>query len=220
MSAHALYVELESAGVHITARGDKLHIEAPIGTVTPALRERLAENKPALLRLLQSNSEMRLQLLAIANALLIDPAIVTRLDDVDVAECAGLEPDVLTAYVRALYDGHLLELGRSPPGDTAPAICHHCGPVFLHPLVAALAPVVAGWPRVLGSACCHIRARKTLPRPLVNCGACSRFKPDPINPAAGIGTCLQNVDQEKPLFPNADRRCQVFQPIGGANDGN
>jgi len=83
-----------------------------------------------------------------------------------------------------------------------------------------MAPIVDGWARVLGCPWCHVKNRKPLPRPAVTCSACKQFQRDKINPCDGIGTCLQNVDQEKPLFPNADRKCQAFQPIGGASDGN
>lgn len=52
MNAVDLLAEVSRAGIHLTRRGDKLHVSAPRGTVTPALRERLTQAKPELLRLL------------------------------------------------------------------------------------------------------------------------------------------------------------------------
>ena len=50
-AAEVLLVELREAGVTVTADGGQLRINAPIGIVTPLLRERMVENKPALLEL-------------------------------------------------------------------------------------------------------------------------------------------------------------------------
>jgi hypothetical protein len=54
-----------------------------------------------------------------------------------------------------------------PPDETAAAICQHCGPIWLHPAVGSVAPVVDGWPRVLGCPWCHVKNRDALPRPLL-----------------------------------------------------
>ena len=49
MSAQALLNDLNRAGATVEIRGDKLHIAAPRGTVTPALRQALTTHKPELL---------------------------------------------------------------------------------------------------------------------------------------------------------------------------
>jgi|GEM_PF-2352469 len=52
MSAAApdLLADLARSGIKLTPRGDKLHVEAPKGTLTPELRQTLAERKADLLR--------------------------------------------------------------------------------------------------------------------------------------------------------------------------
>ncbi|MBQ4853744.1 hypothetical protein IMW82_03495 [Rhodanobacter sp. B2A1Ga4] len=80
--------------------------------------------------------------------------------------------------------------GRVPAGDTARMWCKGCGPVWIHPDVAEVLPVVDGWPRALGCPWCFVRkAGGNLPRPSVACEGCRHFTPDTINPAAGMGTC-------------------------------
>ena len=49
MTLEALMAETARLGIRLEARGDRLHVEAPAGAVTPALREQLARQKPALL---------------------------------------------------------------------------------------------------------------------------------------------------------------------------
>jgi hypothetical protein len=43
---------LDSVGVVVTARGDRLVVDAPAGALTPALKSELLAHKPALLGLL------------------------------------------------------------------------------------------------------------------------------------------------------------------------
>ena len=43
MSVLALIRECRDAGIHLQPRGDRLRVEAPAGTVTPELRQRLAK---------------------------------------------------------------------------------------------------------------------------------------------------------------------------------
>ncbi|MBI5018481.1 MAG: hypothetical protein HZB55_23725 [Deltaproteobacteria bacterium] len=53
MTALDLLRDLEAQGFLLEARGERLHVEAPAGTLTPELRANLTEHKPTLLRLLQ-----------------------------------------------------------------------------------------------------------------------------------------------------------------------
>lgn len=55
MNAAQLLTELKGRGVMLEAKGDRLVIDAPKGTVTPELREVLAERKAELLTLLKVN---------------------------------------------------------------------------------------------------------------------------------------------------------------------
>jgi hypothetical protein len=72
----------------------------------------------------------------------------------------------LRAYVRALRDADLRRHGRVPPDETAQALCVACGPVWVAPGVAAVAPKVAGWCRLLGCPWCHVRrAGLAVPHP-------------------------------------------------------
>jgi hypothetical protein len=49
MSPDDLFAETQRLGITLSARGDRLHVEAPAGRVTPELRAALARHKPALL---------------------------------------------------------------------------------------------------------------------------------------------------------------------------
>ena len=130
-------------------------------------------------------------------------------------DLASLNGGQLSAYVLMLSESADREDGRCPRDETAPALCRHCGPIWIAPEVAAMAPIVDGWARVLGCPWCHVKNRKPLPRPAVTCSACNHFQRDKINPRDGIGSCSMGCDHERPLFPNASRKCQSFQPTGG-----
>lgn len=53
MTPADLLTELERRGVKLTLAGDRLHVEAPAGVLTPDLKETLAKHKAALLTLLE-----------------------------------------------------------------------------------------------------------------------------------------------------------------------
>ena len=46
---------------------------------------------------------------------------------------------------------------------------------------------------------------------LVRCRDCVNFRPDPINPPAGIGRCRVDAAGDRPPWPNAPRRCERFE---------
>jgi len=52
MTATALLTELRHRGATVTVVGDRLRVEAPVGTITPEIRGALARFKPALLAIL------------------------------------------------------------------------------------------------------------------------------------------------------------------------
>ena len=94
MNAIPLIRELTAAGIRLQARGDRLHIDAPAGAVTPELRQRLTEHKADLLAL----HAIRRRLLDVAASLGIPRAVVD-----------ALPPEELeaTAQQAALCEGYM-----------------------------------------------------------------------------------------------------------------
>src|SRR6185312_12358432 len=97
MNAGPLLRELQAAGVTLSATGDRLHVEAPAGAVTPGLRQRIAENKASLLAELNQPTTTapgtRAALLALADSLGLDHAIVHGLPEQDMALWAQVPPE-------------------------------------------------------------------------------------------------------------------------------
>lgn len=218
MSAAPLIRELREAGIVLTASGDRLHVEAPAGTATPELRQRIAERKADLLVALRqpdttttsSPTDMRASLLVLADRPGIDHAAVVRLPSADLPAWATVPTEALPDYLRALGDVATRQAGKVPLDDIAPIHCAHCGPVFVHPAIAACLPVVNGWARAIGCPWCAIRkAGGAVPRPRIACETCTRFQPDTINPVAGVGTCASGHGTHHPMQRHG---CGDFQP--------
>jgi len=93
----------------------------------------------------------------LAAAAQVDLHHVHRMLDPDLADYAGLSDAQLTACLHMLADTADRNAGRVPAGDTAAMHCIHCGPVYIHPDIAAVLPVVDGWPRGLGCPWCYVR---------------------------------------------------------------
>lgn len=160
-------------------------------------------------------AEVRGRLIAIAEADLFDVALLDSQDADDLALLVSLDDNGLRAFLQCLHDANLRERGQCPADEAAHALCRSCGPVWIAPEVAKLAPIIEGWPRVLGCPWCHVRNRQAMPRPAVQCGDCRHFTPDPVNPGAGMGRC--GIDREprnsEPMFyPGARRECERFAP--------
>jgi len=133
---------------------------------------------------------LRAHLLALAADAAIDVDHVHRLHDANVAACIGLDARQLADYLALLAYTADRHAGRVPLNDTAAIHCKRCGPVWIHPTIAEVLPVVDGWPRALGCPWCFVRkAAGYIPRPSVTCEGCRHFTPDTINPTAGMGTC-------------------------------
>ena len=114
---------------------------------------------------------LRAHLLGLATGAGIDVDHVHRLHDLDVAACIGLDARQLADYLAMLADTADRHVGRVPAGDTAPIHCEGCGPVWIHPSIAEVLPVVDGWPRALGCPWCFVRkAGGAVPRPPVRGG--------------------------------------------------
>lgn len=218
MSAAQLIRQLKEAGIHLSASGDRLRVEAPAGIVTAELRQCIAENKAGLLVELQrcvatDGREMdgcRARLLALADTLGLPHSLVRRIPGTELHLWAAVPADALPVYLHALDDMATRQAGKVPPGDTASIYCQHCGPVYVHPEVAAVLPVVNGWPRALGCPWCAIRkAGGDVPRPRVTCERCASFHPDTINPAAGVGMCQRGHGTHYPMQCHG---CGDFRP--------
>jgi hypothetical protein len=117
----------------------------------------------------------------------------------------------LSTYVNMLAETSAREQGKRPADETARAWCRHCGPVWIAPEVAEVAPVLDGWPRLLGCPGCHVRNRAALARPVVTCAECAHFARDAINPDEGSGHCVAGCDPQRP-YPGAERQCARFLP--------
>ena len=105
-------------------------------------------------------------MLELADRLGIAPAHVHRIPDADLSAWQAVPAESLGAFLQALDATATRQAGRVPAGDTAAIHCAGCGPVFVHPGIAAVLPVVDGWPRALGCPWCAIRkAGGTVPRP-------------------------------------------------------
>ncbi len=157
-----------------------------------------------LSRLADALKPLRARLLALAERQVVEVTHVHRLHDLDVAACAGLDDCQLAAYLDMVRDTAGRHAGRVPLDDTAAMHCEGCGPVWIHPDIAAVLPVVDGWPRALGCPWCFVRkAGDYIPRPPVTCEGCRHFTPDMINPPSGMGVCGAGNGMHYPMQRHA-----------------
>ncbi|TAM57202.1 MAG: hypothetical protein EPN49_15795 [Rhodanobacter sp.] len=94
MSAVELIHQCRAAGIRLKPKGDRLHVEAPIGTLTPELRQALTDHKLALLALHTTRARLRV----LAASMGIPRAVV---DDLPLEELEA------TAEQAALCEGHM-----------------------------------------------------------------------------------------------------------------
>lgn len=217
MTAATLIRELADTGVRLSRRGDRLHVEARPGAITPAVRQRLVECKAELLAALPEPAapveSLRARLRRIAEAENMDPNLADRLPAGEERDYAVLEDDQLVGLLACWRDDSYRERGVPAPDDTATAFCRGCGPVLLHPSVAALAPAVNGVPRVLGCPWCHHRAKgRRVPRPKVTCAGCRFYTRDLVNPAGGQGRCGLPGVGPRWHFPHERHACPDWRP--------
>jgi hypothetical protein len=98
MSAIELIRQCRAAGIRLQARGDRLHVEAPVSSVTPELRQALIDHKADLLAL----HAIRARLHALAVCLGIPRAVV---------EALPVEELEATAKQATLCEGHMAGSG-------------------------------------------------------------------------------------------------------------
>lgn len=155
---------------------------------------------------------VRARLLELAAAAYTDTAPVRALSEAFLHDCESMADDALRALLAMLADDAERRAGRAPKGDTAAALCQHCGPVYLHPSIVAVLPVADGWPRALGCPWCFIRkAGLYVPQPPVMCAGCRHYRPDAVNPEQGMGHCAIEACTGT-TWPYQTRRCPAFKP--------
>lgn len=153
---------------------------------------------------------LRVRLVRLAKAERRDPTLIDRIALADLPEYAGMTDAQLVALLSMLPDDADREAGRVPTGDTAKILCRSCGPVWVHPAIARMLPMVGGWPRALGCPWCFIRARGiAIPRPHVVCVDCRHRIPATTN-LQGMGRCA--VGNESATWPCMRHRCADFRP--------
>lgn len=181
---------------------------ATLATLRAGSVGKVAESQESQGADVEKTQVMRAHLLTLAESEGIDPAHVHRLHDDDLrAIPADYAEHNLTAYLRALERDTGMDAGMVPWDWQAVAQCDGCGPVHLwEPLRVKACP----W-------CFKRKAGKSIPRPLVKCGDCIHYVPDPLNPAAGVGTCGVGCSVRWPMQVH---RCEAMRQrsIGAIGD--
>jgi hypothetical protein len=165
--------------------------------------------------------DTRAALLALAAGNGISTVHVHRLDDDGLTLLAAVGEGGMRAFLLAAEDAATRQAGKVPLDDTAAILCQHCGPVYVHPAIAACLPVVAGWPRALGCPWCFIRkAGLYVPRPRITCGNCQHFQRDPVSPTQGMGRCTVGAARTQNLstYPGCTRHCGNWRPRSSSHE--
>lgn len=204
LQAHGLVPSVPSPRQEVGTTRSLVASHVPTVPTVPTEKSRVAAKTakapPAATTENSGSVDARAALLALADRLGVDRAAVVRIPSADLPMWAAVPADALPNYLRGLGDASTRQAGKVPSTDTAAIHCAHCGPVFVHPVIAAALPVVAGWPRALGCPWCAIRkVGGIVPRPRITCETCASFKPDTINPAAGVGTCAIGHGMHYPM---------------------
>ena len=165
-------------------------------------------------------AETRARLLELAESEYLDAALVRALPESELAAIAeqladydtGRLRDALRVYLQTLAEDAEMRSGRLPPAYDTPALCRHCGPVWLPASQVALLDVVDGWPVTYGCPWCFIKMPKghRLPRPRITCATCEHYQPDAINPPQGMGRCAIGV--KGAYWPHGQHACEAFKP--------
>jgi len=170
LQAHGLVPSVPSPRQEVGTAQTLVASHVPTVPAVPTEKSRgtakTAKATPATTTTTTSTTDARATLLALADRLGVDRAAVVRIPSADLPLWAAVPADALPDYLRGLGDAATRQAGKVPLTDTAAIHCAHCGPVFVHPSIAACLPVVTGRPRALGCPWCAIRkAGGTIPRP-------------------------------------------------------
>ena len=173
----------------------------------PEAGTRSDTNTPAT----EESDEVESRLLEVLNRICEDLPVAPRtaldaLSAQDIAEWhrGEIDGDTLRAFATALSWRLAREQGRRADCDTEPALCRRCGPIW-----ACSSATVDACPW-----CRNRRSGRPIPRPVrVRCGTCARFRPDIVNPAAGVGHCADGRNHRStPCFPKLPRDCDYWLP--------
>ncbi len=133
--------ELRAKSINVSASGNELLLEAPPGILTPELRERMRENKPAILRLLSNAPAFESPITEIGNAAhtQLDMSRAQRaiwlLEQINPGTCVWnvswaldvhgeLDRNALEGGCRALLERHATLRSRFRNADGAPVVEH------------------------------------------------------------------------------------------------
>ena len=214
MTVAAVLQHVAGARARVSVENGSLRLRGPREALAPALRSEVAEHKAELLALLTAPDRVvrdRLRTIAEKDRDQINPNVIERLAGADLADCRALPDETLHAYLVALTDTNERMKGKAPWAWTAPAMCAHCGVVWLHPEVVIGLPVINGFHLAVGCPWCSEHADGRLfARPHVTCATCRRFASNENNPVAGLGHCDALNNGQWPLASHA---CGHFQPI-------
>jgi hypothetical protein len=217
MSVASVLQLVAGARARVSIENGHLRLKGPREALTADLRREVSEHKAELLALLSAPDRAvreRIRVLADEHRGTVNPNVIERLTSTDLADCRTLTDDTLHAYLVALTDTHERMKGKAPWGWDAPAMCAHCGPVWLHPAVALALPVVEGFHHALSCPWCPEHAEGRLfARPHVTCAACARFAPNENNPDAGLGRCIPLATGQWPLATHACGHFRVSQSV-------
>lgn len=184
-------------------------------------QESQESQRPAIQR---DPAKVRARLLVLAEGEGIDAGLVRALPESELTatgqQCAAVEAEqpgrgreLALQYLHTLATSATMRAGRLPPDFDTPAMCRHCGPVWLPASQVVMLDMVNGWPRALGCPWCFIRkAGLYVPRPPVTCAECQHYQPDSVNPASGCGSCAIGMRQVGGGYPHRQRQCKAFQP--------
>lgn len=160
---------------------------------------------------------IRDRLLLLSAAEYRDPSLVRALSEAFLRDCDGMGDDALRALLSMLADGEERRALRRPKDDTAAILCRKCGPVWIHPAIASVLPVVDGWPRALGCPWCfiHPATGMTIPRPYAT-DAQSRHPPPSATPAQHLGSHeLRSPIKSEEASQGVTPQCDAFRPGEG-----
>lgn len=144
---------------------------APVVPVVPDEKSRVGVEtaSQSAMKCDDTPDAIRNRLLALTAAEYRDPALVHALSEPFLHGLHGMDDDSLRALLSMLADDADRRALKRPKDDTAAILCRKCGPVWVHPSIAAALPVVDGWPRALGCPWCFIHPHDgaDIPRPTV-----------------------------------------------------
>lgn len=216
----SLLSELLAESAHPANSASPANLQAAIAPRDPEISKLAELAGPTPSSLIPDTTKVRAHLLALADADYLDAARVRALPESELAAIAEQLADydadrlrdALRVYLRTLAEDAEMRAGRLPPAYDTPALCRHCGPVWLPAPQVACLDVVDGWPVTYGCPWCfvHLPEGHRIPRPCVTCAECQHYQPDTINPAQGMGRCAIDANHGGTTWPHQSRTCATF----------